>query len=81
MDLGFLQWPAMVITVAAAWLVGSKSPRRRSIAFWTFLASNVLWITWGWLDQAYALVALQLCLAAMNIRGARKNDPDPAAAD
>lgn len=80
MDLGLLQWPAMVITVAAAWLVGSKSRRRRSIAFWTFLASNVLWIAWGWLDHAYALVALQLCLAALNIRGARKNDPDSAAA-
>lgn len=80
MDLGLLQWPAMVITVAAAWLVGSKSKRWRSIAFWTFLASNVLWIAWGWLDHAYALVALQLCLAALNIRGARKNDPDSAAA-
>lgn len=81
MDLGVLQWPAMVVTVVAAWLVGSKSRRRRSIAFWTFLGSNVLWIAWGWLDHAYALVALQLCLAAMNIRGARKNDPNSTEAN
>jgi hypothetical protein len=75
-DLDWLQWPAMVVTVAAAWLVGSTSRRRRTIGFWTFLASNALWIAWGWLDHAFALVALQVCLAAMNIRGARKNDPD-----
>ena len=78
MDLDWLQWPAMVVTVAAAWLVGSTSRRRRTIGFWTFLASNALWIAWGWTDGAYALVALQFCLAAMNIRGARKNDPDHA---
>ena len=76
MDLDWLQWPAMVVTVVAAWLVGSTSRRRRTIGFWTFLASNALWIVWGWTDGAWALVALQVCLAAMNIRGARKNDPD-----
>ena len=76
MDLDWLQWPAMLVTVAAAWLVGSTSRRRRTIGFWTFLASNALWIAWGWADHAMALVALQVCLAAMNIRGAHKNDPD-----
>ena len=78
MELDWLQWPAMVVTVAAAWLVGSTSRRRRTVGFWTFLASNALWIVWGWADHAFALVALQVCLAAMNIRGARKNDPDAA---
>lgn len=73
--LGWLQWPAMVVTVIAAWLVGSTSKRRRSIAFWTFLASNVLWIAWGWVTQAHALIALQFFLAALNIRGAMKNEP------
>jgi hypothetical protein len=76
MDFGWLQWPAMLVTVIAAWLVGSTSRRRRSVAFWTFLASNALWIAWGWADHAHALIVLQVCLAAMNIRGARKNDPD-----
>jgi hypothetical protein len=35
--------------------------------------SNVLWVTWGLHAHAYALVTLQFCLAAMNIRGERKN--------
>ena len=44
--------------------------------FWLFLLSNVLWVIWGWHAQAYALIVLQLCLAALNVRGARKNDPE-----
>ena len=74
--LDLLQWPAMVVTVAAAWLVASRSQRRRLWGFWTFLASNVLWVVWGWHDGAYALIGLQICLAALNFRGTRKNDPD-----
>lgn len=79
MELDWLQWPAMLVTIVAAWLVGSTSRRRRTVAFWTFLASNALWVAWGWQAGAWALVALQVALAAMNIRGARKNDPEAAA--
>lgn len=77
MDL--LQWPAMAVTVLAAWLVAAQSKRKRTVGFWTFLASNVLWIVWGWHDGAYALIALQVALAALNIRGVFKNDPELAA--
>ena len=69
------QWPAMILTVAAAWLVGSQSRLKRAIGFWIFLASNVLWVIWGVRSGAYALIILQICLAAINIRGAQKNDP------
>ena len=75
-SLDWLQWPAMVVTVLAAWLVGSQSRRRRTIGFWTFLASNALWIVWGWQAHAQALIVLQVALAALNIRGAFKNDPE-----
>jgi hypothetical protein len=68
----FLQWPAMVASVLAAWLVASKREHRRKWGFWIFLLSNVLWIVWGWRDHAYAIVALQVCLAALNIRGVAK---------
>ncbi len=70
-----LQWPAMVVTLAAAWLVASQSRRRRSLGFWIFVASNVLWVAWGWHAHAYALIALQVGLFALNLRGARKNEP------
>src|SRR5438128_7074390 len=73
-----LQWPAMAVTVDAACLVASQSERKRNIAFWVFIASNILWIVWGLHDHAYALVFLQLCLAATNVRGARKNHPNTA---
>lgn len=72
--IDWLQWPAMLVTVAAAWLVASKQRQRRNLGFWVFMASNVLWIIWGLYSQAYALIVLQLCLAAMNIRGAIKTE-------
>ena len=72
--LDALQWPAMLVTVLAAWLVASRSPRRRKLGFWGFLASNVLWVLWGWHAGATALVVLQFALAALNLRGAYKND-------
>ena len=74
MDLDIIQWPAMVVTVVASYLVASQSERRREWGFWIFLASNVLWVAWGWHDEAWALVTLQVCLAAMNIRGVVKNE-------
>jgi hypothetical protein len=61
--IDLLQWPAMLVTVLAAWLVGSRERNRREIGFWVFLASNALWIVWGIPAKAYALVLLQLCLA------------------
>jgi hypothetical protein len=73
--LDLVQWPAMVTTVVAAWLVGAQSKVRRQFGFWWFLASNVLWIAWGWHAQAWALIVLQFALATLNLRGARKNEP------
>ena len=67
--IDLLQWPAMVVTVAAAWLVASRSARKRKVGFWVFLLSNVLWTLWGWHAGAYALIVLQAALAAMNFRG------------
>lgn len=72
--LDLLQWPAMVATVLAAWLVGSNRKGRRNAGFWVFLGSNVLWGLWGLHDGAYALLALQVALAALNIRGVSKTE-------
>jgi hypothetical protein len=70
-----LQWPAMALTLLSAWLVASQAKRRRTAGFCCFILSNALWIVWGWYDAAYALVGLQVGLAALNIRGVLKNDP------
>jgi hypothetical protein len=64
----------MLVTVLASWHVASQRERKRNAGFWWFLLSNVLWIAWGWSAHAYALILLQVCLAAMNIRGAKKTD-------
>ena len=69
---GFVQWPAMAVTIYASWLVASTRESRRNAGFWWFLASNVLWVVWGLHDGAYALVVLQVALAGMNTRGMLK---------
>ena len=76
-----VQWPAMVVTVAASWLVGSTHRHRRSAGFWLFIASNVLWVAWGWHGGAPALVVLQACLAVMNVRGLLKARAATATSD
>jgi len=77
--LNAVQWPAMLVTLIASWLVASQSKRKRNWGFWCFMASNVLWVAWGRHDHAYALIALQLGLFALNVRGAWKNEPHGAA--
>ncbi|MGH6646921.1 hypothetical protein [Aquabacterium sp.] len=68
-----LQWPAMAVTLAAGWLVASSSQAKRGWGFWLFLLSNVMWIIWGIQAGAYAVIALQIGLCFMNIRGASRN--------
>jgi hypothetical protein len=72
--LSLIQWPAFAASLAAAWLVASTDKHRRNIGFWIFLLSNVLWVAWGLHTSAWALIALQVCLAALNIRGLFKTE-------
>lgn len=72
--LNLLQWPAMAVTICASWLVASSQSGRRNAGFWIFLLSNALWVAWGLHSGAPALIALQIGLAAMNIRGAMKTE-------
>lgn len=72
--IDLLQWPAMAVTLYAAYLIGSKRADRRIFGFSMFILGNLLWIAWGWQDEAWALITLQVALMAMNIRGIVKNE-------
>jgi len=72
--LDLLQWPAMLATLIAAWLVASPEKRKRNWGFWGYLLSNALWILWGGYTGAYAVVVLQLGLVALNLRGVYKTE-------
>jgi type IV secretory pathway VirB2 component (pilin) len=74
--LDWVQWPAMLVTVLAAWLIGSQRPARRMSGFVAFILSNVLWVIWGAYAGAYALIVLQICLCLMNLRGFKKNQDE-----
>jgi len=72
--LALLEWPAMAITLAAAWWMGSQRAKRRILAFSLLIVGNLLWIGWGWGESAWALIALNLGLLGLNVRGIAKND-------
>jgi len=77
--IDLLQWPAMAVTLVAGFLVASRHARTRIAGFWAFILSNALWVTWGVNDKAWALIALQVGLFAMNVRGIFKNENEKAA--
>ena len=64
----------MLVTLFAAYLIGSKRAERRVFGFSMFILSNVLWIVWGIHDEAWALIALQAALMVTNVRGIFKNE-------
>lgn len=72
--LALLEWPAMAITLAAAWWMGSQRAERRILAFSLLIVGNLLWIGWGWGESAWALIALNVGLLGLNVRGIAKND-------
>ncbi|CKR88361.1 Uncharacterised protein [Mycobacterium tuberculosis] len=74
--LDSIQWAAFALSLLAAWLVASTKDSRRNVGFWVFLVSNVAWTIWGVHTSAYALIALQVCLAALNVRGLAKTRQD-----
>jgi hypothetical protein len=77
--LDLLQWPAMAVTLGAAFLIGARHARRRIFGFYTFILSNILWILWGVHDGAWALITLQAGLCAMNVRGIVRNHKEAEA--
>ncbi len=64
----------MAVTIVASWLVASSQMGRRNAGFRVFLVSNAMRVAWGLFATAPAPAALQIGLAAMNIRGASKTE-------
>jgi hypothetical protein len=74
--LAWMEWPAMAVSLLAAWMIASKNPQQRVRAFILLIVGNLLWIGWGWGDTAWALIALNVGLMALNVRGILKNEDD-----
>lgn len=71
-----LEWPAMAISLAAAWWMGSKQANKRVVAFAMLIVGNVMWMAWGWGESAWALIALNFGLLGLNVRGIIKNEDE-----
>ncbi len=76
--LNLVQWPAMITTIAATWYIAAERKDNRNWGFWLYLLSNLLWVVWAIPNRAWALAAMQVILAGMNIRGVMKSKPKQA---
>lgn len=71
--IDLLQWPAVVLSIIGAWLVGGSRPQQRLAGFLLFLASNVLWAAWGLGIAAWGVVITQAFFTWTSLRGIRTN--------
>lgn len=71
-----LEWPAMAISLAAAWWMGSTKAKKRIVAFVLLIIGNLMWIAWGYGEGAWALIALNVGLMGLNVRAIMKNEDE-----
>lgn len=71
--IDLLQWPALVLSIVGAWLVGSNVRQQRAAGFLLFLLSNALWSMWGIGIAAWGVVITQAFFTWTSIRGLRTN--------
>lgn len=64
----------MTVNILSVWLLTAETKGKRHLGFMLSLVSNVLWVTWGWHAQAFAVIGLQVALATLNVRGVRKTE-------
>lgn len=72
----WLQWPAMVLSLGAAWLTGDADASHRAVGFVLYIVSNVLWITWGWRTKTptpWGLIVMYLVFSFLSARGLVNN--------
>ena len=72
----YLEWPAMAVSLAAAYWLGSTRAKKRIVAFALLILGNLMWIAWGWGEGAWALIALNVGLMVLNVRAILKNEKE-----
>lgn len=65
--LTVLSWSACVVLLLGLKLIGDK----RLSGFYVALVAEVMWIVWGLLTHANALVVMSIAITVMYIRGIR----------
>jgi nicotinamide riboside transporter PnuC len=66
-----LEWSAAVLTIAGAWLLANNG-RRAPWGWVLFLAANMAWIAFAWLQAHTGLMVQQLVLTTVSLQGVWK---------
>ena len=67
-----IDWLAMFLSLTAIYSIGDK----KRYGFLIFMTGNCLWVTVGILAHSHAMVATNICLFLMHVRGYLKWKPE-----
>jgi len=71
--LSLCQWPAMALSIIGSWYIGDPGRKHRRWGFAVLIVSNGLWMSWGSVDHAWALLVMQVLYIILNGRGLFQN--------
>ena len=71
--LSLCQWPAMALSIIGSWYIGDPGRKHRRWGFAVLILSNGLWMSWGSVDHAWALLVMQVLYIILNGRGLFQN--------
>jgi len=71
--LSLSQWPAMTLSIIGSWYIGDPGRKHRRWGFAVLIVSNAMWMTWGSVDHAWALLVMQVLYIILNGRGLFQN--------
>ena len=71
--LPLIQYPAAALTIVGYWCVGDKLEIIRKTGFVMGLFGNIVWILYGLFPVQYGLIATNVVIFALGIRGYTNN--------
>jgi hypothetical protein len=71
--LPWLQYPAAALTIAGYYCVGSTHAKIRKVGFINGLVGNVIWIIYGIFPVQVGIVATNVCIFLLGVRGYLNN--------
>jgi len=69
----WIQYPATALTVIGFYFLGSTHAKMRQIGFIMNLVGNIVWITYGTLPLQIGLIATNVCIFILAVRGYLNN--------
>jgi hypothetical protein len=71
--LPWVQYPAAALTIIGFYFIGGKTENLRKTGFTLGLVGNIVWIIYGVLPVQPGIIATNLCIFTLAVRGYLNN--------